>query len=153
MAKQFKSFTHYARIEKGRLILNNPRYFKGMIQLLADTNVRVIVERIKNIRTNQQNKYYWGVVLYLIAQHTGYLDEELHEVMRAKFLKKKRVWRGGEMTVLQSTTELTTDEFAEYIEQVRQEGAELGIEIPDPDKNWSVKEQFPEAYPDYKPIK
>lgn len=151
--KQFKSFTHYGKIRNGKLIPNNARYFKGMVSLFADTNVKIIVEKIKDIRSNRQNRYYWGVVLYLIGQHTGYLPEDLHEIFKSKFLKTKRLWRGGEITTLRSTAELETDEFTEYIEQVREEGADMGIEIPDPDKNWYVKEEFADAYPDYRPIK
>lgn len=62
------------------------------------------------------------------------------------------MWRTGEITVLKSTAELTSDEFTQYIEQVRVEAGEMEIEIPDPDKDWSVKEEFSEAYPDYKSL-
>lgn len=140
--KQLKTFVHHGVIKEGKLVLDNPRYFKGMVMGFADAKVRLVLEKIRGVRTKKQNAYYWGVVLELIAEHTGYLAEEVHEVMKSKFLRQKKVWRGGEITVLRSTSELTSDEFGEYIEQVRAEGAEMQIEIPDPDKDYYVKEEF-----------
>ena len=152
MSKPLKSFVHHGEIKGGKLILDSPRYWQGMVGMFNDAKVRIVLEKMRGTRTNRQNRYYWGVALELIAHHTGYLPEDVHEIMRARFLKKKRIWRGGEMAVLQSTSDLTSDEFTQYIEQVRQEAAEMEIEIPDPDKDWSIKEEFPEAYPDYKSL-
>lgn len=152
MSKPLKSFIHHGEIKGGKLILDNPRYWKGMVQMFDDAKVRIILEKVRGTRTNRQNRYYWGVVLELIAHHTGYLPEDVHEIMKSKFLRTKKVWRTGEITVLKSTAELTSDEFTQYIEQVRVEAGEMEIEIPDPDKDWSVKEEFSEAYPDYKSL-
>ena len=140
--KQLKAFVHHGQLKQGKLILDNPRYWKGMVMGFADAKVRIVLEKIRGTRTQKQNRYYWGVVLELIANHTGYLTEEVHEVMKSKFLRSKKVWGGGEITILRSTSDLTSDEFAEYIEQVRVEATEMEINIPDPDKNYYVKEEF-----------
>ena len=140
--KALKTFVHHGEIKGGKLILDNPRYWKGMVMGFADAKVRIVLEKVRGTRTQKQNRYYWGVVLELIAEHTGYLAEEVHEVMKSKFLRQKKVWRGGEITVLRSTSDLTSDEFGEYIEQVRAEGAEMEIDIPLADKDYYVKEEF-----------
>ena len=68
----------------------------------------------------------------------GERPEDLHEIFKARFLLHKRLWRRGEIVIGRSTAELTSEEFGEYIEQCRQEGAELGVVVPDPDKNWDL---------------
>ena len=137
--KRLDTFVSYGRIEKGRLVLDKPRYFKGMLQGYEDTPVRLIVERKKRGRSNAQNAYYWGVVLPEISVHTGHTVEELHEIFKMKFLATKRVWRGAEMKTVRSTTELTTNEFAEFLSNVTLEAGELGIEIPQPDQAYQFK--------------
>jgi len=62
----------------------------------------------------------------------------LHEIFKARFLRRTRVWRGAEMTIAKSTAELTSDEFAEYLAKVIQEGVELGVVVPEADKDWDL---------------
>ena len=132
MSKKFDRLLHRGRIKNGQLVLDNGRWWKGMLSLFEDTEVTILVERRKNKRSLSQNAYLWAVVYYYIAEHTGFLPEEVHECLRSKFLRQKRVWRGMELTVLKSTTQLTHEEFGEYIEQCIREATDLGIEIPPP---------------------
>ena len=144
--KKLTTFTSRGSIKDGRLVLDNEHHFKGYISLYEDTpKVRIIVEKERGTRTKQQNRYYWGIVLSLIAEHMGERPEDLHEILKSKYLRRKRVWRGGEITILRSTADLTSDEFGEYIDQCIQEGSELGVVIPMPDKEWQVHEQFPDS--------
>jgi hypothetical protein len=89
------------------------------------TEVDVIVCKHRNIRSNQQNAYYWGVVIKMIADHTGEIPERIHGVMADMFLKV-RDWLGKER--VKSTTELSTVEFEEYAEQCRR-WASIALEI------------------------
>lgn len=139
MEKKLNTFVAFGRIENGKLVLKNDRYFRGMIAFFTDCPVRVVVERVKKSRSNAQNAYYWGVVLPEIATHTGHAAEELHEIFKAKYLKKRRLWRGGEITTVKSTTELSTGEFAEYLSNVILEANELGVEVPPADKAYQFK--------------
>ena len=82
------------------------------------------------LRTNKQNKYYWAVCVDLISEHTGFTPEEVHEVLKHKFLSPKE--RMGE-NIYPNTTQLDTREFNTYIEKIqRWASMELSLVIPDP---------------------
>lgn len=92
----------------------------------------VIIRRHRKFRSSQQNRYYWGCILDIISQETGHTEDELHYAFRKKFLK---AFDNKGLQFVQSTTELTTTEFMDYIEKVRRFAAgELGIVTPDPNE-------------------
>lgn len=146
MLRKLTAFTSRGSIVNGKLVLDNERHFLGMIGTFEDTpKVRIIIEKERGTRTQRQNAYYWGIVLKYIGEYMGEREEDLHEIFKARFLKTKRVWRGADITILKSTSDLTSDEFGIYIDQVIQEGAELGVVVPMADKEYRVHEQFPES--------
>jgi hypothetical protein len=72
-------------------------------------------------RSNIQNAYYW-VVLGIIGEYTGYEPEEMHELMKFKFLgfDEKVIKQTGEVLKnIKSTKTLDTLEFSNYIEKIR----------------------------------
>lgn len=104
--------------------------FRAYIKQFNGKTFELIARKPRKGRTNQQNNYYWGVVLALIYEHTGHSPEELHEAFKLKFLTK-HADKGLEF--VQSTTDLTTTGMMEYVENVRRfASVELGIVIPDP---------------------
>jgi len=44
----------------------------------------------KMSRSQKQNAYYWGVVLKTIGDDTGYLPEEMHQLMTREFLSYEK---------------------------------------------------------------
>lgn len=96
----------------------------------------VKIEKYKKQRTTPQNSYYWGVVLKYISDETGFSVEEMHEVLKFKFLQKSKVTKGGQLeTYIQSTSELTTEEFEEFLDKVRLWSINfLGLNIPLPNE-------------------
>lgn len=135
------SNTFRASLKDGKLVFYNEAYFRTILSKYDDEpKVRVIVEKERGIRTQNQNSYYWGIVLKYIGEYMGEREEDLHEVFKAKFLKTRRQWRGSEMTILKSTTDLTSDEFGVYIDRCIQEGSELGVVVPIADKNYDLIE-------------
>ena len=74
----------------------------------------------KKIRSVEQNNYYWGVVLEILADHLGYIGpgekEDLHNELRSIFLV--RIGKLGE-PVVESTTRISTALFEKYLEAVR----------------------------------
>jgi len=132
-----KRVTFSGFVENGKLSLRNPQIFKVELQdLHGDVSVEIVEGRGK--RSQQQNKYYHGVVCRLISDHTGYLPEEVHEFLKEKFLtEKKHVIIGTDERDIEtaSTTRLTTKEFEEFTENVRRWAAvELQINIPEPNQ-------------------
>jgi hypothetical protein len=89
----------------------------------------------RNNRSIPQNKFYWGVVINILSNHTGFEPEEVHEVLRAKFLKYRTVVFEEEIEVTKSTKNLDTKEFEEYLEKIRMFAAqELDVQIPLPNE-------------------
>ena len=95
--------------------------------------------KVRDWRSTNQNRYYWGVVVSLIAEHVGLASEETHDMIKYLFLKDIRSIQGVretlEVVIPKSTTTLKTDEFEELMRQVRTwASAELGLWIPTPDE-------------------
>lgn len=132
-------------VKAGRLEIRKRKQFKESLRRMRDGAVRVTVERVHATRSLQQSRYYWGVVVELLSDHTGYTPDEIHELLKAKFIPKKlAVTDGngeivGEFVIGGTTTKLNKIEFGEYIESIRQWAAEIGVVIPDPDTGalWS----------------
>lgn len=132
-----------ARLESGVMKLNAKR----LAQLLRgrrDCDLELVIERKHATRSAAQNSYYWGVVVGLLSEHTGYTPDEIHEILKAKFLPKKlAVTDGngeirGEFVIGGTTTRLNKIEFGEFVEAVRRWAAEdLGVVIPDPNSELS----------------
>lgn len=131
------------RIERGKL------HVRGWRPLgLPDGEVTITVERKRATRSEIQNKWYWGQILRLLSEHTGYTVDELHDYCKQRFNATTVCvidQRSGDVVDQQrigkSTAKLNRVAFGEYCEQIRQWAAsDLGVVIPDPDPNWRQKE-------------
>lgn len=105
-----------------------------------DCQVLVRIERIQPRRSLQQLRWYWGVIVQAISDHTGYTPDEVHELLKAKFIPKKMAVCDGngeikdELVIGGSTSKLTTEAMAEYCDDIRRWAAmDLGVVIPDPE--------------------
>lgn len=82
-----------------------------------------------------QHRYYFGVVVDMIAGCIGEGREETHELLKHRFLAARDVelLDGQKLTMPPTTRTLTVEQMTEYIETVRRWAAEfLGLSIPDP---------------------
>lgn len=95
---------------------------------------RIELKIDRDQRSGRQNKYYWGVVVKLLSDHTGFSRDEMHECLRGMFLKYQKALPNNQIvTVTQSTTDLDTKEFEDYLDEVRRFAIqELDVEIPMP---------------------
>ena len=94
-----------------------------------DTRLEIVIKKYVPKRTDSQNKYYWGVVVKMIADYTGMDKDSTHDGLRQIFLKVEH----EKLPTIKSTAKLSTIEFAEYIEQcVIWAATFLGLVIPDP---------------------
>jgi hypothetical protein len=109
-----------------------PRW-RGILARFEGRRVTVSVEPERKHRSLKANAYLWGVVYRTAAEWCGHDEEELHELMKAKFLPARVVVlpTGEEMQGPGSTADLTTDAFAEYVSQVKRFFAEHGVYIPE----------------------
>lgn len=118
-------------IIKGKLKLDDQYYFNQHIKLLDGKRVILTLDKYVKPRSDNQNRYLWGVVYKILGEELGYLPEEIHDAMKLKFL----IVHGNKIATLKSTTELSTKEFEEYVFNIRQWASmELQINIPEPNE-------------------
>lgn len=94
----------------------------------------------KKQRSGNQNRYYFGVMVDLISEYTGFTRNELHEVLKHKFLRKtlwipKKDGVKEQSIITYSTTDLTTKQFEDYLSEIRQwASSDLGLFLPEPNE-------------------
>lgn len=127
-----------AQLVSGRLKLNRRR-LEDLLKSRRDCELTVTIEKRHATRSVAANAYYWAGVVGTISEHTGYTPDEVHELLKAKFLPKKLALADGngvvvdELVIGGTTTRLNKPEFGDYIERIRQWAAEtLDLVIHDP---------------------
>jgi len=122
-------------VKQGLVVVNNLEDFKRWLFHLEGKEIETIVRVRKRRRSNKQNAYYHAVVVLMIAYEMGISDEEAHDFLKAKFNKKTIVVKEKEYEVIRSTTDLSTIEMEDFLEQVRRWAAEdLNCIIPLPNE-------------------
>lgn len=150
-----------------RILLNtaqNRERAKAIIDLAADAEVATLAtfQPYKRNRSLDQNALYWKWIT-IIGVDLGATKEELHEDYKLRFLVPiltrdnpqyaemvdavRAVRKAGmgqqadmlrrEIVKLTSTTELTTAQMAEYMDDVNQHAASLGIILPQPEDRFA----------------
>lgn len=118
-------------IKNGKLKLQRPDRFDNYLLTLDGLPVEVVISKIKKPRSRKENRYYWGVVIILLCDVTGYSDEEMHEALKIKFLMDN----SRAIPTVKSTALLTTIEFENYLDKIRLWAAqELSCIIPSPNE-------------------
>lgn len=118
------------------------KVYRKHLRSLRNRRVSFTVKTLT--RSEEANAYLWGVVYPLLVAEQEMTPDEMHDAMCAQFLpnERKRVEFFNRMTgeVLTVETDgrrsskLTGGEFYDFVERVRQWGAEfLGVVTPDPD--------------------
>ena len=111
------------------------------IKSFEGRDVLITFEKPKKKRSNNQNSYYWGIVIVLIKSAlkdsgNNLNTNDVHDLLRLKFLKETisiKEETGEIIERVKSTTELTTSQFMEYIAEIQQFAAEyFDVIIPDP---------------------
>jgi hypothetical protein len=126
-------------VRGGRLKIRRSDVLSAQLAALRDGPVEIRIARQKATRSLEQNAWYWSCLVGLVAEHTGYTADEIHEIYKAKFIPKHFAIADGngevkgEFVIGGTTTSLSTKEFTEYAEAIRMWAAdELGVVIPDP---------------------
>jgi len=125
--------------KNGRLLMNNPEEFKAYLSTL-NSDVELIVRNLGHkSRSDNQLRYYWGVVIRMISDETGYTPNEAHEICKALFLSEKLVLHTAHgdqiIDTPKSTTALTTKEMEQYMSEIRMwASCELSLNIPEPNE-------------------
>ena len=89
---------------------------------------------VKKFRSNDQNSYYWGVVIDILSNELGYEPKEMHDALRVHFLSKPDEKTG--LMKVASSTALDTKEMEVYLEGIRRWASiEMSIVIPNPNED------------------
>lgn len=117
----------------GKVTFDDPLRWKGVLARFEGRRVVLTVRGEQLQRSQQQNKYYWSMVVPIFSEWTGYEKEEAHEVLKGLFLKTRRTLpTGEEIEVSGSSAKLTVAEFKEYVDQVCRWLAGHGVYVPEP---------------------
>ena len=119
----------FGKVERGKLILDYPEQLVVRLASLEGKRVEVIVRKETKTRTNQQNRYLFGVVYAIISDCTGYDPEQVHDAMKVKFASKHL---DNGLVITERTSKMTTERMTRYIDDIKRWAAEfLGCYIPD----------------------
>ena len=124
-------FLFYARVlDGGLLVMEKPKDYARAVRSFAGKHVEIILRKRKTKRSNQANRYYFGVVVKLFAEHCGYEPDEMHEALAMRFLRIEDCPITGAPR-RKRTPETDSTEFAEYVDRCIRLAAEHGCVIPD----------------------
>ena len=124
------------KVEGGKFKSEDAALFKKAFYPHEGKRVDITVKRHRDNRSNNQNAYYFGVVVAMIGQAMGEDDmEAIHEVLKLEHNYYIATVGKKEIRVPMSTAELDTAAFEAYLERVRRWASEfLSLYIPLPNE-------------------
>lgn len=120
-----------------KLKITSTEFYQNQLnKFKPGTKVTLEIHTSKPKRTDQQNRYYWGVYLPIIAEETGNNNLiALHELFKSLFLTTKIIEvLGRKVRIKKSTTELGVGDFCQYIINIE---GETEVIAP-PTENWDL---------------
>lgn len=140
--------TYYGRVKDGAIELPGKRFREEVARAFDGKPIEVIVRRKKKNRSPEQNRYYWGLVLNILAAQFRIWSPDVavdcsivHEWCKDRFLPMVQDWEDitldvpdGKWESRRTTTRLSTVQFMDYIALIQQWAAEYGLYIPDPEE-------------------
>ncbi|NQU04255.1 MAG: hypothetical protein HQ589_08920, partial [Syntrophaceae bacterium] len=112
-------------IQKGKLDIvdHEKEAIKRWCRTFKDgTKIDITIRKHSSKRTNLQNRYYWGVVLPILADYFGHDNtEDLHNDLKLKFNPIKSKIQEG-IKIGGTTTKMSTIDFMasedSYVERI-----------------------------------
>jgi len=108
-----------------KFVIKDDKDKQSLINYLRELGNDYIVDvkKQRNNRSNMQNNYYWKCIVQVLAEELGYFTDEMHDILRAKFLNE---WEMVEinnkkigLNKIVSTATLNTKAFEIYADQIR----------------------------------
>jgi hypothetical protein len=118
-----------AEVRDGKALWYDPRRVAEFIRTLEGSRVTINIEPWQERHSDNQQRFYRGVVLPTISEHTGYEPSEVHAILGGLFLMVEKNGRN----FVQSTSTLSKEAFSGFLDQViRWAAIELQCVIEDP---------------------
>jgi hypothetical protein len=108
---------HFGTVKNGKLILKDKIRFKNEVQSYNGKEVVIKIREKQDSRSIEQNALWW-TWMTIIGNSIGYSKEDMHKVLKYKFLKRKEVKDGVETIVIKSTATLSKNEFNQLLNDV-----------------------------------
>ena len=109
---------------------------------ISPINLPFLIDKIKNLdpklnwvcnvrekelsRSDSQNSMYWDFITEF-GEYLGYTKEEMHDVLRFKYLSNNIIVGNEMLPALRSTTKLNVKEFVTYFASIERWASELGF--------------------------
>lgn len=121
------------KVDKGRVVLDQPERWTGVLARHSGRRVEVTVRSERRVRSMQQNRYYWSVVVPIFGEWTGEEKDDAHETLKTLHLMTDVILPTGELVRKPgSSRALSTGEFQAYVERVCTWLALQGVYVPPP---------------------
>lgn len=149
----------YGRVSNGELVYDGAHLhdYQSQLPMYEGKHVRVTVEAFRE-KTDAQQAYYFGIVLPCVVEGFTAMGNTVinhknkaHIAMRSVFLTypvvdeetgevMKHPRTGEDMVYCKSTSELSRQEMAAYIDEIIRFCAEdLQVQVPEPDRDYRKK--------------
>jgi hypothetical protein len=103
--------TFKGKIKNGKIIWDNQAEMINFVSTITDdTYVTVDIRINEDPRTNRQNKLWWAW-MKIIGRELGYTKNEIHDILKYKFLLREEIIEGETQQYVKSTSTLTKKEF------------------------------------------
>lgn len=119
----------------GKPVLDDPHEFTKAVKKMEGKKGYITVMPFRKMKTNEQNKYYRGVVVQRLADYWGYTNEEAHQAISTEHLKV--TIHDGVPPIIKSTalSEWNTEEWEQYMTFLRNwASSEFGVYIEEPNE-------------------
>lgn len=122
-------------VQNGRFFPYEGDMYEIYLQSLEGKECALVINEWKEKHSDNQRRYYFGVVVKLISEECGWSKDYTHSFLATMFLKEYAQLKGKDYVVVLSFTSLKTDTCSHYIEECKQWASiELGLFIPDAEK-------------------
>lgn len=136
-------------IKDGKLYISSPRRAQMDLDTAKIKDGRLVEIELRPLprRSDNQNKYYWSVVVAMVQEALQDLGHEVnsdqtHDFLKSKFNAKPVCNADGELIgeIGETTTRLNKSGFMDYLANIQRWAAEwLSITIPDPESQTSIQ--------------
>jgi hypothetical protein len=123
----------YGTIKEGKLLLDQPMKYAVQMSRLENKKVELILRQRKSQRSIEQNRAYWGLIIEILCDHTGYNKDQMHFALKEKFASHIDDKTG--LRIIESTAKMDTKRFIKYYEDIQQWASEfLHVYLPSPNE-------------------
>ena len=118
-----------------KLLEFNRTEFQEKLNKVKDGDYVLLITKQENIRTLNQNAYFWGVVMKCSADAMG-LDKHTANMQLKDVLGFWKLDKSGKYALFESTSDMSIKRLAEYIDQIKKlMFNQFGLIIPEPNES------------------